>query len=423
MSPIPNVPRVRPHVLVPSHRRQALLLAAAAVAPWMALPTLAGLTSANYQIEPTAFSGGASLSSSANYSSFSGISGTVVGTSTSSSYTAHYGFFPSAGPVDVTGRFAFYNRSAWDGNNAAANANDDNAIATDKQALRSGTATFANYTSYSRGLNGIMVDLPNGAAPTAADFSFKRGNNNTPAGWAAAPNPSSITVRAGAGVGGADRVTLIWPDNTIQKQWLQVTVLSTANTGLSLPDTFYFGNAIGETGDTAANALVGAADESAIRAHPRGPASPAPITYAFDITRDKLVGAADVSAMRFNATGPATALRLIQIGAGDPAPIGGDAATVPSYLSASPDDASAASHRLSLRPEGLGSGRILIGSFRASGVSAEQVRIQACSQIGESWHDVTPQPEIAQDGDTFVFQFPAAQGGVNQFFRVLFSNE
>ena len=38
----------------------------------------------------------------------------------------------------VVGRHVFYNRSAWDGNNAAANAADDNAIASDKVALLPG---------------------------------------------------------------------------------------------------------------------------------------------------------------------------------------------------------------------------------------------------------------------------------------------
>jgi len=41
-------------------------------------------------------------------------------------------------------------------------------------------------------------------------------------------------------------VTLIWADNTIQKQWLEVTVLATVNTGLAAPDVFYFGNAMGK---------------------------------------------------------------------------------------------------------------------------------------------------------------------------------
>ena len=159
--------------------------------------------------------------------------------------TALVNTLAAVGYVEVTGRLVFYNRSAWDGNDPAANANDDNAIAPDKTALLpGGTATFANYTSYSRGLNGIMVDIANlPGTPTASDFTFKVGNDNTPALWSAAPAPASITVRAGAGTGGSDRVTLIWNDNNLDgvvdaneavaNQWLQVTVKATANTGLA----------------------------------------------------------------------------------------------------------------------------------------------------------------------------------------------
>ena len=56
------------------------------------------------------------------------------------------------------GRFIFYNNSAWDGD-AGASADDDKAIAPDKVPLFDGSnAIFANYTSYSRGINGIMTD-------------------------------------------------------------------------------------------------------------------------------------------------------------------------------------------------------------------------------------------------------------------------
>ena len=53
------------------------------------------------------------------------------------------------------GRHVFYNNSAFDGNDPRANADDDLAVAPDKQALLPGqTATFVNYTSYGGGING-----------------------------------------------------------------------------------------------------------------------------------------------------------------------------------------------------------------------------------------------------------------------------
>jgi len=89
------------------------------------------------------------------------------------------------------------------------------------------TVTFANYSSYSKGINGIMVDLsnaPNAAALTAADFSFSEGNTATPSSWSSAPAPLSVTDRPGAGIGGSDRIEIIWSDGSIKKQWLQITV-------------------------------------------------------------------------------------------------------------------------------------------------------------------------------------------------------
>jgi hypothetical protein len=53
----------------------------------------------------------------------------------------------------------FDNGSAFDGDDSAANAADDDAVDPSKVALLPGeTATFANYINYTRGINGIMVD-------------------------------------------------------------------------------------------------------------------------------------------------------------------------------------------------------------------------------------------------------------------------
>jgi hypothetical protein len=197
-----------------------------------------------------------------------------------------------APPGVVVGRHVFYNQSVFDGNDANAGVADDGAIATDKVALRPGQkATFANYTGYHRGLNGLMVDIRDLAGePTAADFAFRMGNTADPSGWAAGPAPTSVTVRRGAGVEGSDRVTLIWGANAPKKQWLQVTVLATSVTGLGQPDVFYFGNAVGETGNSAGDARVTAADALRILGNVSASVG---ITNRFDINRDGKVGAAD----------------------------------------------------------------------------------------------------------------------------------
>ena len=195
----------------------------------------------------------------------------------------------------VAGRHIFYNRSVWDGNNAAANAADDGAIATEKTALLPGqTATFANYTSYDKGINGLVIDVHNLAGtPTLSDFTFKVGNSNDPSTWAVATPPTGITVRAGAGDDDSDRVTLIWADGVIRNCWLQVTVRATDHTGLADKDVFYVGNAVGEAGNSATDALVNATDEIGARNHPHSPFSPAPLDDVYDYNRDRLVNATD----------------------------------------------------------------------------------------------------------------------------------
>ncbi len=218
--------------------------------------------------------------------------------------------------ASVVGRCVFYNNSSFDGNDPAANASDDAAIATDKTALLpGGTASFANYTSYSRGINGVMVDIQNApGTPTVADFAFRVGNDNSPGGWATGPAPTSVTVRTGAGAGGSDRITIIWADNAIEKQWLEVTVLATANTGLSTADTFYLGNAIGETGNSPSDAEVTPTDEVAVRNGPHTLSqNPATVTDACDFNRDRKVGPTDQIICRNNGTSGPTALQLITV--------------------------------------------------------------------------------------------------------------
>ena len=56
-------------------------------------------------------------------------------------------------------------------------------------------------------------------------------------------------------------MTISWADHAIENQWLRVTVKATPRTGLAEPDVFYFGNAVGESGNQPGNAIVNATDE------------------------------------------------------------------------------------------------------------------------------------------------------------------
>ena len=194
----------------------------------------------------------------------------------------------------VVDRHIFYNRSHFDGNDAAANGDDDNAIDTGKQALRSGQAASpANCTSYSRGINGIMVDLANTsiASVTVSDFVFRVGDGVGP--WDVPPAPASVTSRPGAGSFGRDRVTLIWADGDISDCWLEVTVLSDANggsLGLAADDVFYFGNL---PGDVDGDGMVGAADyiglKRAFGVGVASPGGPADFDYSGAVGYDDLM--------------------------------------------------------------------------------------------------------------------------------------
>jgi hypothetical protein len=245
---------------------------------------------------------------------------------------AYSGYAPAA---TVEARHVFYNDSAFDGD-AGPSANDDDAIAPDKEALLpGGQASFANYTSYHKGVNGVMIDIAGLADPaglSTADFAFTTGNDDDPSAWDAAPAPSSVTVRSGAGAGGSDRVTLIWASNdhdgtvdaneAVAKAWLEVTLQANATTGLLDADVFYFGNAVGETGDSTSDAFVNAVDGAGVREHPRSGRDPAPIDYPWDINRDALVNVFDGAWVREHPTSGRNDLNLIAPPVPEDGPLG-----------------------------------------------------------------------------------------------------
>jgi hypothetical protein len=219
----------------------------------------------------------------------------------------------------VMKRWMFYNDSFHDGQDAGAGPLDDQAIAYDKVPLYPGIpAIFDNYSSYEAGVNGIMIDVARLAGtPTLDDFEFRMGNGDDPSMWSVAPDPT-ITHRPGDGLFGSDRLTLIWPEATITGQWLQVTMKPTAATGLSESDVFYFGNAIGESGDSqgvcggkAADAYVNVTDQIAPTDAPATLADPASADNPLDFNRDGLVNMTDVVIARRYATDFANSLKLI----------------------------------------------------------------------------------------------------------------
>src|SRR5262249_54002623 len=134
---------------------------------------------------------------------------------------------------------------------------------------------------------------------SGSDFTFRVGNTNTPDGWAPADDPIMVISRTLNAY--TTRVYIAWDNNVIQNQWLQVTVKGGAgsNSGLDANDVFYFGNAIGETGDSSANAQVNTIDEIGARSAATDltgvPASQA-LANRYDFNRDRLVNADDEEA-------------------------------------------------------------------------------------------------------------------------------
>jgi endonuclease/exonuclease/phosphatase family metal-dependent hydrolase len=174
---------------------------------------------------------------------------------------------PNAPSAIITDRKVFYNNSSGFGTNGVNNAPSVNPILAmdpSKNALLPGqtttlsslvlggqNASSSNFTNYSRGLNGIVVDLTNApslATVDAASFQF--------ATWSSFPDstPNFISVNptvavstfATGGTNGEGRIKLVFEDNVIQDSWLRVTVLANASTGLANNDVFYFGNARGD---------------------------------------------------------------------------------------------------------------------------------------------------------------------------------
>jgi len=149
---------------------------------------------------------------------------------------------------NITGVYVAYNGSSF----------EDPAIATDKTPLAIGeAATGSNYTSYDKGLNGIVIDVfevPDEAVIDATDFVFRVGNADLIQEWEIAPEPIAIGVVEDAGKDGEDRIFIRWEDNAIQNEWLQIQVLladfdlqATFDFDPTQDDVFFFGNLIGET--------------------------------------------------------------------------------------------------------------------------------------------------------------------------------
>jgi len=83
------------------------------------------------------------------------------------------------------------------------------------------------------------------------------------------------------------------------------------DTGLPEDDVFYFGNAVGDTGNSAIDAKVNAFDMLGARNNQRTFTNPATVDFDFDFNRDQRVNVFDMLIARNNRTHFLNALGLI----------------------------------------------------------------------------------------------------------------
>ena len=205
----------------------------------------------------------------------------------------------------VVGRSLFYNDSGYDGNDIAATPDDDNALAIDKVAFFPGeTATFDNYSNYIHGINGIFIDvfLANPGDFSADHIQLATGTGNELSDYERLDIAPEISVRQGEGVNGSDRISVVLPNGSVVNEFLQVTLLANSTTGLADRDVFYFGNIVGEVGNTAGDSFVNSTDIGLVRSNLSGFFAEE-VDNRYDINRDRFVNSSDIGETRNNLSG------------------------------------------------------------------------------------------------------------------------
>jgi hypothetical protein len=149
------------------------------------------------------------------------------------------------------------------------------------------------------GINCVVVELsdaPGNYSVNASDFKFATGNSNDTTTWTpltVTPTVFTISVQ-----GDTTYVEIRWPDNTIVNKWLQITALADANTGLSANQSVYFGNLIGEMGNSTTLMQVTAVDLVIDQLQMSGSVG---YWNQYDVNHDGRVSAADLVLIQNNS--------------------------------------------------------------------------------------------------------------------------
>ena len=187
--------------------------------------------------------------------------------------------------------------------------------AADKTALLpGGQASFANVSTHTRGVTGIVIDvfgLPRGTNIDTSDIAL-----DVLAGsqWNGIGATHSVARGAGLGAGGSDRLTVTLPDGAVSNTWLRVTLKATADTGLQSNDVFYLGNLVGESGDSTAGNALTVTPLDLLRTRR---AMSAPYDARYDFNRDGRVSPLDLAVVR-SAAAQRRSLALLSAPAAPP---------------------------------------------------------------------------------------------------------
>jgi hypothetical protein len=244
------------------------------------------------------------------------VGGYLSATATSGGNTSEFSPAVRVWPAGaaVLARHVFYNNSAFDGNDPAPNAADDDAIAPVSPFMPTQFSGGAA-TGYDKGINGLMVDVANLPADrplTSDDFEFRAGNTSGMAEWGPAPRPKSVSVRPGAGAGGSDRVTLVWDDGAIVNQWLWVKVNLPSAQPRFGTDQFVVGNLVGEASNYPFR-VIDQQDLALVR-DPAARNDVARLTHPADVNRDGRVDSTDLGLVQGNLGASLAQLRPPPIG-------------------------------------------------------------------------------------------------------------
>jgi hypothetical protein len=185
-------------------------------------------------------------------------------------------------------------------------------------------------TGYSKGLNGIMVDvadLPASAPIGAGNFTFQVGSGDGT--WSDAPAPAEVASRGVPSTGPAvTRVTVTWADRAITNQWVRVTFTPASDVPVGGPggpvnaDVFYFGNLRGETDPADSDPATLVVNASDLAATKRGlTTTTVGIDNVADHNRDGRVNALDIAQLKQNLA------RRIGLFTAPPPPMGPAAAS------------------------------------------------------------------------------------------------